>query len=507
MDQSGLLEQAVTRLQRRHRFLRRVRRCLDTTLVGLAAACLATALVTTGAWTAPLPTVYALLALATLGVILCLGWPGRGDSKLASLRMLAAADHTLRSRERLSTAYEYGEQHANHPFNAALMAEAERLAPRIEPRQVLPLHLPRRLWAIPTLLLATFALHWVEMPMGSFDTLGDADFSRQVAREGQRLEQWGNELERLARQEHLDRSLVLARQLRDLGKRLQDERAPQDAFADRIATLSDYLQRLHEELRERALMSGTGRLVVRDTLPSGKSLKQALQDVLKLLDDEAPPRDRVAAAEQSLQRLRQQAGGRPMPELEALLQNLRAGDVQAARQLLREAIEQQQASEELQHLERARRALEYASRSLRQQANGQPTGDPAPGARQAQSDFDPRNFGGEFMMEDLYGMEEFSAPGADAGYGVSTRTEARPEQALRESEQPMSHVELSSSPGPTRLQYMRRLPLANAAQAPVEQMAVAYQQAAEEVLTHEDIPRDYREQIKQYFLSLGMVRE
>ena len=133
--------------------------------------------------------------------------------------------------------------------------------------------------------------------------------------------------------------------------------------------------------------------------------------------------------------------------------------------------------------------------------------DPVPGAQQTQSDFDPRNFGGEFMMEDLYGMEEFSAPGSDAGYGVSTRTEASPEQALRESEQPMSHVELSSSSGPTRLHYMRRLPVVNEAQVPVAEVAVQYQQAAEEVLTHEDIPRGYREQIKQYFLSLGMVRE
>ena len=503
MDQSGLLEQAVTRLQRRHRYLRRLRRSLDTALVGLAVACLATALVTAGVWTASLPAVYALLALVTLGIVLCLSWPTRG----APLDMLAAADRTLRGHERLSTAYEYGKRHADHPFNAALMDEADRLAPRVEPRQVLPLRLPRRLWAIPVLLLATLALHWIETPTWSFATLGDADFSRQVVREGQRLEQWGDELERLAKQEHLDRSLVLARQLQNLGKHLQDERAPQDAFSDRIASLSDYLQRLREELRERALMSGMGRLAVRDTLPSGKSLKQELRDVLKLLDDETPSRDRVAAAEQSLQRLRQQAGAMPVPELESLLQNLRAGDVQAARQLLREVIEQQQASEEMQHLERARRALEYASRNLQQQAEGQPGGDPAPGARQAQGDFDPRRFGGEFMMEDLYGMEEFSAPGSDAGYGVSTRVDARPEQALRESEQPMSHVELRNSPGPTRLQYMRRLPMINEAQVPVEEVAVQYQQAAEEVLTHEDIPRGYREQIKQYFLSLGMVRE
>ena len=503
MDRSGPLEQAVTRLQRRYRFLRRVRRFLDTALVGLAVVCLATALVTAGLWTAPLAAVYAVLALAALGVVLCLGWPRRG----AALDMLAAADRSLRSRERLSTAYEYGHQQAGHPFSDALMGEADRLAPRVEPRQVLPLRLPRRLWGIPVLLAATLALHWVDTPRWSFEALGSADFGRQMAREGHRLEQWGSELERLARREHLDRSLVLARQMQNLGKHLQDEDAPQHAVSDRIAMLSDYVQRLRQELRERALMGGMGRLAGSDTLPSGKSLKQELQDVLNLLQDEAPPRDRVAAAEQSLQRLQQQVGGAPVPELESLLQNLRAGDVQAARQLLREVIEQRQASEELQHLERARRALEYASRNLERRAEGRTAGDAAPGARQAQSDFDPRSLGGEFLMEDLYGMEAFSAPGSDAGYGVSTRVEARPEETLRESEQPVSHVDLSSGAGPTRLQYMRRLPVVNDAQVPVEDVAVQYRQAAEEVLAHEEVPRAYREQIKQYFLSLGMVRE
>ena len=71
----------------------------------------------------------------------------------------------------------------------------------------------------------------------------------------------------------------------------------------------------------------------------------------------------------------------------------------------------------------------------------------------------------------------------------------------------MSHVELSRGAGPKRLQYMRRLPMINEAQVPVEEVDVQYRQAAEEVLAHEEIPRAYREQIKQYFLSLGMVQK
>ena len=46
----------------------------------------------------------------------------------------------------------------------------------------------------------------------------------------------------------------------------------------------------------------------------------------------------------------------------------------------------------------------------------------------------------------------------------------------------------------------------NEAKVPLEQAVVPYRRAAEEVLTQERIPRGYREQIKQYFLAIGMAQ-
>jgi hypothetical protein len=54
---------------------------------------------------------------------------------------------------------------------------------------------------------------------------------------------------------------------------------------------------------------------------------------------------------------------------------------------------------------------------------------------------------------------------------------------------------------------MRYLPIQNEVREPLEKVVVRYQQEAEEVLTQEQIPRDYREQIKHYFLAIGMVPE
>ena len=103
-------------------------------------------------------------------------------------------------------------------------------------------------------------------------------------------------------------------------------------------------------------------------MASGKSIKQELRDILQLLQNDAVPREMAAAAEQSVLRLSRQVGQNT--QLENLLQNLRAGDLDAARQLLRDVLQQQQAAEEVEHLDRARRALEYSSRSIQRGAQG-----------------------------------------------------------------------------------------------------------------------------------------
>jgi hypothetical protein len=114
--------------------------------------------------------------------------------------------------------------------------------------------------------------------------------------------------------------------------------------------------------------------------------------------------------------------------------------------------------------------------------------------------------GSDMPMDDMLGMEDFTASGAEAGSSPSYRPPSSATPELRESEQPVSEVDVKSSGGPMRLGYMRYLPMQNEAKVPMEQAVIQYQQAAEEVLTRETLPRTYREQIKQYFLSLGMMR-
>jgi hypothetical protein len=495
------LESVAQRLQRRVIFLRRLGLGLDVLLGGVLAALLAMVLTTLWGWPVPLPMLYGALAVVLVGIFVVLAWRVRS----VALEILARADRVHGFHASLSTAYEYLHQHTSNPFVPGLAAVAERLAPHVNVRRVLPLHLPRRVWAIPLLVVATFGFSLLKVTPLRFDETHESDVARNISREGQRLEKWGRNLEELAKREQLDRSMILARQMQQLGQRLQREGGEQRQATERIATLSQYLQRIQQELRERALMSDLGAMAAHDVLMSGQNVKQELRDILQMLQQDVPSRDMAAMAEQSVLRLSRQIG--PNPQLESLLQSLRAGDLEAARQLLRDALQQQQASEEVEHLDRARRALEYSSRSI-QRGGGQ--SDTATSRSRPQPDSSgpgPMDMGDDGMFsESMPGMDDFPSPGAEDGIGTSSTTRQPQTPTLRESDQPASQVEVKSGEGPMRLSYIRHLPMPNAAQVPVEQAVVQYQHAAEEVLTQEQIPRAYREQIKQYFLSLGMMK-
>jgi hypothetical protein len=263
---------------------------------------------------------------------------------------------------------------------------------------------------------------------------------------------------------------------------------------------------MQQELHERALMTNAGGLGAQDVMMSGKSLKQELQDILKLLQNDQLPREMATIAEQGVRRLSQHLGANP--DLERLTQSLRAGNLSAARQLLQDILQQQQAAEELEHLERARQALQYSSRSIQQ--GGEAHQSRSKNATQFGdnvTDTAPLEFDDEESSEDMPAMDDEASPGFDEGFGASRHARSGPNSRLRESALPLSRVTVKQGEGDMRLAYIRHLPMQNEARMPREQIIVQYQQQAEDVLSQEHIPRSYREQVKQYFLAIGMLSE
>lgn len=495
------LERIAQQLQRRAVSVRRRVLGLDIGLGALLAALLLPLLSLTCRWPVSRLSLYSVIALLALAVFLLLARRLRASAT----DVLAQADRVLGLHETLSTAYEYQHRHAGNPFLPGLLAAADRFAPRVETRRVFPAQVPRRIWGVPLLLAAIISSSALRLAPPTSQDLATQEVARELNREGQRLEKWGRELEELARRDQLDRSRVLARQMQQLGQRLQRDDDDKAQVAERMNTLSQYLKRLQQELHERALMSETTGAAAQDVLVSNKNVKQELRDILQLLQNDTAPRDLAAAAEQSVLRLSRQIGSNT--QLEQLLNNLRTGDLDAARQFLQEVLQQQQSAEETEHLDRARRAVEYSSRSIQRstQADSASGRTRAPHHDAAASG--PHEPGDEGMFsEHMPGMDDLPMTGSEESHGSSTMTRQQNPHDMRESEQPLSNVEVKSGEGAMRLSYVRALPLHNEAHVPFEQAVVQYQRAAEDVLTQERIPRGYREQIKQYFLSLGMVK-
>jgi hypothetical protein len=503
MEASRHLRTVSHQLQQRYLRLKRAILAGDVLLIAIGVAFLATVGMTVFGWPVSRWVLYgAILGLALLGWLV-LAWRVR----IGPLPVLIAADHELGLQERLSTAYEYVEQQPHNPFVPSLAADAEQAARRVEPHRVFPFRMPQRLWCIPLMVMALVVLSQVDMAPLQFEHWRRAEVSDDVLTEGKRLERWGRRLEALAQQEKLDRSLILARHMQDLGRRLQREEGPAGQASERINTLSQYLQRMQQELRERALMSATSDMTVQELLTSGKSVKQELQDILSLLRDDALPQEMRQVAEQGAQRLSQVM--RSSPELSELMRNLQAGNVAAARQLVQDLLQKQQAAEEMEHLDRARQALQYSSRALqRGGSGGEPSNKTSPSNQQPQraEAREGMGFDDEMMMEDMPGMEDFASPGVSGNFGFSGHGRSGAQKRLRESEQPVSQVQVKSGEGRMRLRYVRHLPMQNEAKVPFEQAVVPYQRAAEKALTQEQIPRGYREQIKQYFLAIGMAQ-
>ena len=216
-------------------------------------------------WSVPLLVVYGATCAGPQWASLP-GW--RGASGVPHCEVLASADRAHGFHASLSTAYEYLQHHATNPFVPGLAAVAERLAPRGGQCIVCSLsvcHVVSGVFLCSSRQSSVFSM--LKVTPLRFDEVHEPDVARHVSREGQRLEKWGRDLEELAKREQLDRSMILARQMQQLGQRLQREGGEQGQVTERIATLSQYLQRLQQELRERALMSSDmGAMAAHDVL-------------------------------------------------------------------------------------------------------------------------------------------------------------------------------------------------------------------------------------------------
>jgi hypothetical protein len=509
MDSEDILQRTARALARRDRWVRQRALLLQALFIG---SCLCLGL---SIWHrfAPLPIdrlVEAGLACLGLSVVVAalIGLRSRAEP----LELLIRADRALRLKERLSTAYELATRRGAHPLRPLVLQEAARLARSVNPLRVIPATTPRTLRWLPFVLLAM-----ILVSVADFNALlpsaivgGDARPHPALYEQGQKLERLGRRLETEARLRGLERSVEAARRMQTLGQRLQNEKINERDAVARVNSLAEYVRNLEEELKKMAVLEDIHVSRVREVMINQASVANEVQRLLGIMGRGKLSPSEMRALQERLQNLGQQG---PLDErLSEALGQLREGDLEGAKELLESFLLQEQLAQDLEHLQRAERALEHAFERGFEGGEGldrdrpradagayddyELGGDPLAGSGGMPGDFE----GGDFL--DSEGVGSSNSVGSGRGWeGEANRTR------LMESHAPASKITGQSGEGGVRRAFVRALPLKAEATIPLEEVIAAYQRRAEESLLREEIPPASRDMVKAYFLSIGLVEE
>jgi hypothetical protein len=408
------------------------------------------------------------------------------------LHVLVDIDRRLRLQDRLSTAYEYLKFKKEADFAELLMQDAAAALRRLKPRQLLPAGFSWRHLIFITLLLADAALYMTDYPVS-------------------RLKSARVEPKTIEHARALLQNYTFSRPENKTGP----PTGRQAAFS-----------KLGDQLADRSLTSEQRFAALDDTLKEVQAERQRLADALET---------RLKAAGIQGLSVRQI----PAPE------NLLPDQAAKLKELLNRALNSRipgAVNEDIESLEKLEsiakvlsRLMDDARKNLSEfTESGAPADDEIQASQTAgghdrdrddrlRSTPDDRNAGPDRSSPDRTGESGSGRPqdndGAirdDAGLreGISASAgrgeaegEVKSSAEIEKSAGPAIPDKMASSSVKSYLIHIRALPDSGEARLKEKDIRRTYSRAVESILQKEDIPLNYREYIKNYFMSIGLNTE
>ena len=419
--------------------------------------------------------------------------------KLSLAHLLIEIDDRFALQDRLSTAYEYQQTEKKSIFSAKLLEDAARHLKDFGMKKLLPLGLSRLSLLFILAGLANLLLLFVEAPVQD-DTLALRPHIREHD-----SEQDGDQM---------------PEQQKNRNERVQKERE-EDAAYQRMKEKAEELQRKSLPPQER-----TGKL---------QEMLQEVQAMQERLADAASAQDASTTIEDlPIRQLPQQQGGL-MPKLQSLeevLQSMLSDNVPGtslnSQELPPEL--QEQLSELLEELDA--RESDSSQEGSESSASNDDAEDSKSSSGSSQSgEGDRRNRQNESVAagnneNNQSGRQEgrrMAGEGQDGDTDGQRRMEGERSRASAGSgmsdgqEYPPSNPE--SSDGPIRQDriqtteqdqynmHIRSVTEIGKARLPEQDLTRPYRQEVESALQQEEMPLNYREYIKNYFLSIGLTEK
>ena len=409
------------------------------------------------------------------------------------LHVLVDIDRRLSLHDRLSTAYEYFNFKKDAEFADLLLQDAAAVLRRLKGRQLLPAGFSWRHSIFIILLLADTALYMTDYHISILKSahpepkaieqaralLQDYTFRRLENRTGpqtgrqaafaRKLEQLGSKLD--------DRSLTAEQQFAALADTLKEVQAEQKRQADALDT--------------RLKAAGIQGLSVRQ-IPTPENLKpdQAAQfkELLRraqnsripgAVDEDIESLEKLENIAKVLSRLRDDAR-KDLPEI---AESAAPAD---------DEIQTSQAADGLENdPDAALRSTPGGPNAGPARSSPDRTGEPGSGRLQAKA----------AGPEDNAGLREGDSSSAGS---AESSGEKKSSAEIEKSAGPAMPDKLTSSPMKSYLLRIRALTDSGEARLKEKDIRRTYGRAVESILRKEDIPLNYREYIKNYFMSIGL---
>jgi hypothetical protein len=423
------------------------------------------------------PLAIGAAALGTIGGALV-----AACGRVSRLEAARLADRALGLQDRVATALEWASRPDRGPLVAALVADTEAHLGRLEPRRMLARRLPREARLLPLPLLAAAALAVLPPVTGAGSWLpewlgGDAQEKPDSRSALAALESRAAAAARDALRRDLEN--------RELAQALS--RRPPPAAAESA-----------ELFRDKALAKPSPDFA--SFLKQGDDRLRMLENADRLPDLQADfassKYQRMLRQTRELAAARARQGISPRKLAELLREMERLG-----RQSGDWGDEVREGLDALEHgrYDDALEAMESALDQLRELEEHERGGRPLLGRRE--SDRAGRD-AGRFRFDDMPGMEEGDESGAGAGVGRNPNPTGKPTARLRSQPYTTGVEGVRRGRRPGYESQMR----GNASPGTERELAAAiaqYRRSMEDAITREQVPRDYHEQIRDYFKSLN----
>ena len=408
--------------------------------------------------------------------------------------LLIEMDDRFDLHDRLSTAYEYQRVEKESLLSASLMQDAVRSLKRFSMKELLPLNLSRLYLILLLVGMLNLLLLFAEKPV--FDTTSIRDLQEtEPDRENDKVQKPGESTQRDKKLQEEEKDASGYRRLREKIEELRQQTLSPQQRTEKIQGALQEVQGMQENLSEASPAENGStnleNLPIRQVPLQRKTMManlQTLEDILqRMLSENGSGSDTTQELSAQLQE-----------QLSELLEKLDGRQFDSS---------QEEKGADVNDDTQGSGASSSESSDKKEAQDGEQ--ESGSGDENDDQNRSTRRGGGMADIEQEGEMNDSrqQSDGSRASVESGVSTEESPPSAPETSGNPIVQDKIRTAEQEQYNVHIRSVTEIGKARLPEEDLTRPYRREVESILQQEDMPLNYREYIKNYFLSIGLTEE